>query len=130
MDVCEIRPCCGFPVHALAHASLGWRAVGWDRCSACCGTSLRTFLLGRASTLRLLCSPVTSIPRVWGKRSWDKWCEIISQSLSFNTLISVSSDLPSLRCYCCHWMASEQNICRLGVDFYLLLANCVSSFTV
>uniref|UniRef100_A0A8C3R1Z6 Ectonucleotide pyrophosphatase/phosphodiesterase 1 n=1 Tax=Cyanoderma ruficeps TaxID=181631 RepID=A0A8C3R1Z6_9PASS len=36
---------------------------------------------------------------------------------------SVCKDLPSLQCYCFHWMASEQNICRLGVDFYLLLAN-------
>lgn len=32
-------------------------------------------------------------------------------------------DLRNLQCYCFRWMASEQNICRHGVDFYLLLAN-------
>uniref|UniRef100_A0A8C4JQZ5 Ectonucleotide pyrophosphatase/phosphodiesterase 1 n=1 Tax=Dromaius novaehollandiae TaxID=8790 RepID=A0A8C4JQZ5_DRONO len=36
---------------------------------------------------------------------------------------TVCKDLPNPQCYCFHWMASEQNICRLGVDFYLLLAN-------
>ncbi|XP_059698065.1 ectonucleotide pyrophosphatase/phosphodiesterase family member 1 isoform X2 [Haemorhous mexicanus] len=36
---------------------------------------------------------------------------------------AVCKDLPSLQCCYFHWMASEQNICRLGVDFYLLLAN-------
>ncbi|XP_041279691.1 ectonucleotide pyrophosphatase/phosphodiesterase family member 1 isoform X2 [Onychostruthus taczanowskii] len=37
--------------------------------------------------------------------------------------LSVRKDLPSLQCCYFHWMASERNICRLGVDFYLLLAN-------